>query len=83
MKIMRSNYDKARRCPNWSGPAMRGGSGDCPGGMLARWHEYRHPQWHIMRCPKCGTVVLPNVLRVLDPAWWSFHWYMHRKYGSN
>lgn len=72
MRIMRSNYDKARRCPNWSGPAFKASDDGCPGGMLNGWYELKHPQWHFMKCEKCGTWVLPNVLRNLDPSWWKW-----------
>jgi hypothetical protein len=69
-KVMRSNYDKAWRCPDWSGPAFRGGKGDCPGGSFGRrWSWTDHPEWRLMRCTKCGTYVLPNVLKWLDPSW--------------
>lgn len=77
MKIMRSNYDKKHRCPNWSGPAFKGGVGDCPGGSLSRQMygtlgEKRHAEWKFFVCYQCGTIVLPNILRNLDPSWWKF-----------
>lgn len=77
MKIMRSNYDKMHRCPNWSGPAFKGGDGDCPGGSLSSQMypadgRNTHPRWRFYTCYQCGTVVLPNVLRNLDPTWWAW-----------
>lgn len=77
MKIMRSNYDKKHRCPNWSGPALKGSGGDCPGGSLARqmygtMGEKKHAEWKFFVCYQCGTIVLPNVLKNLDPSWWRY-----------
>jgi hypothetical protein len=72
MKIMRSNYDKAWRCPNWSGPGLRGGGGPCPGGSLARRWSYGRPWLRVFRCEKCGTYILPNALKWADPSWLKF-----------
>lgn len=76
VKIMRSNYDKMHRCPNGSGPAFKGWTGDCPGSLSRQMYPADgrdiHPRWKFFVCYQCGTIVLPNVLRNLDPAWWKF-----------
>lgn len=82
MKIMRSNYDKFHRCPNWSGPAFKAGNGDCPGGSLAPQMygvdgKRKAPLWRFHQCASCGTVVLPAVLRNFDPSWWK--WKLFRR----
>lgn len=79
MKIMRSNYDKVRRCPGWSGPAWKASEEICPGGMLIDWYEYPYKvaQWRFMKCERCGTIVLPNVLKWLDYTWWQ--WMIERR----
>lgn len=75
MKIMRSNYDKPHRCPDWSGPAMKNGTGDCPGGSLSvqmygKDGKRKGAFWRFHKCTKCGTIVLPFILRKLDPSWY-------------
>ena len=79
VKIRRSNYDKPWRCPDWSGPAWKSRDGSCPGGMLP-WQEHRLPEWRFFRCADCGTVVLPNVLKWLDPSWLRF--VVERQFGA-
>lgn len=85
MKIMRSNYDKKHRCPDWSGPAFKGGTGDCPGGSLSR-QMYGHDggkkyvDWKFYVCYQCGTIVLPPILRHVDPSW--IKWRMERRVAN-
>jgi len=77
MKIMRVNYDKPHRCPTWSGPGWSGGKGECAGGSFARvfheeeYHQRKRPEWRFHTCESCGVVVLPEVLKNLDPTWWT------------
>jgi hypothetical protein len=82
LRVMRSNYDKAWRCPQWSGPALRVGGGDCPSGSFAQaWSTKRHPEWRMLQCQKCGTWALPNVLKWLDPSWLrSWAWWRIREW---
>lgn len=79
MKIMRSNYDKAHRCPAATGPAFKYNKVDtCDGGSLSQqfyeeeyWHN-KKPEWRFHKCRTCGTVVLPSNFRNFDPVWWKF-----------
>lgn len=79
MKIMRSNYDKAHRCPGWSGPALKDIEPSiCDGGSFAQtfgneryWHNV-DPYWRFHKCRTCGTLVLPSNFRYFDPVWWKF-----------
>ena len=72
MKIMRPNYDKAWRCPDWSGPALKGGKGDCPGGSTASMWGSDYDLWKVFVCRSCGTIILPSHIRKLDPTWWKY-----------
>ena len=65
-------YDKAHRCPAWSGPAMRNGPDDdrCPSGRIVINYDDRMWRWKTHRCTSCDVVVLPDVIRDLDPVWW-------------
>lgn len=71
-RVVRPNYDKQHRCPAWSGPAWRTSPDDgvCPGGYIT--FDYDDPRWRWKphQCAACGTVVLPDVVRLLDPNWW-------------
>lgn len=75
MRIMRPNYDKSRRCPVWSGPAMRWGYDHlrdvCPSGSV-RWEEKQLQYWTpAARCNTCGTWVLsPMVSKLSIPFQW-------------
>lgn len=70
MKIMRSNYDKPHRCPTWSGPAWKGGDGDCASGSFASYmYEQRLWQWRFHKCSECGVIVLPVITKWVDPSW--------------
>lgn len=79
MKIMRSNYDKAHRCPASSGPAFKYNKVDtCNGGSFAKefyieqyWYN-KNPYWRFHKCRTCGTVVLPSNFRYFDPVWWKY-----------
>lgn len=73
VRISRPCYDKMHRCPGWAGggnhyaKAVR-----CDGGYL---NCYRDPrgrwwQWKTNRCPKCGLLVLPYMIRYVDPTNW-------------
>ena len=75
-KIMRVNYDKPHRCPTWSGPGWKGGKGECESGSFSRvfyeeeYYQNKKPEWRFHTCESCGVVVLPEVLKNLDPTWW-------------
>lgn len=54
---------------------MKGGNGDCPGASLARQMygedgNRKAPHWRFHKCKECGTIVLPFILRKVDPTWW-------------
>ena len=86
-RVMRSNYDKPQRCPDWSGPALKLGDGDCPGGSRASLGDGmgKWDHWTMWRCPECGVHVLPFILRKLDPTYYiaNLIWRvgMARRYG--
>ena len=79
MAVMMPNYDKPWRCPDWSGPRWKGGTGDCPGGSTARWWGEPGAEWRVHTCPECGTRILPYALRLLDPSYyWGLKWWQVR-----
>jgi hypothetical protein len=73
---MRSDYNKPHRCPAWSGPAWiaKDTRTTCPSGSVGYRYELRAWKWRPARCPKCGTVSLPYVLRWLDWRTWQLEW---------
>lgn len=75
MKIRRTNYDKAHRCPEQSGPGWRGRPEDsiCKNGSLSGTMHYKWLwQFRFNRCPECNTLVLPVAARWLDPTWYKW-----------
>lgn len=80
IRLSRPCYDKPHRCPGWAGGGVRsarvyrctsdnGGGGSLRGGYyyergLLPWSlrfSYHRP---------CRTLVLPYVVRHVDPGWW-------------
>lgn len=86
MRLSRLNYDKAHRCPGWSGAAFKGNRRElCPGAGYVTahrpWDKDRdgdegypgHPaesQWMFAYCNKCDVMCWPYATRWLDPGWW-------------
>lgn len=81
-RLMRTNYDKAHRRPAWSGPAMKAGPqyDSCPSGRIVIDYDDRLWRWKTHRCTSCDVIVLPDVIRNLDPAWW--RWALHRRWSD-
>jgi hypothetical protein len=77
MRISRPDYDKAHRCPGWSGGGMTRYATvrRCDGGYLhgdiyaGRWWRFR-----MNRCDTCDLLVLPYVVRYLDWRTWFLRW---------
>lgn len=73
MRVCRLNYDKAHRCPTWSGPAWKAGSHEgCNGSFASFMYERRAWAWRFTRCPQCRVLCLPYVTRRLDWTWWQW-----------
>lgn len=69
-RVSRPCYDKVRRCPGWAGGGERYARVQtCDGGMLP-WEIYyrRLWKWRTNRCPWCGLLVLPYMIRYVDPG---------------
>lgn len=83
MKIMLTNSDKPWRCPAWSGSLMKNGpdSSICDGGSTAvyysdhssDWKYLYKPHWVVIKCPTCGTYILPHKLSRLAPSEWAYN----------
>lgn len=71
IRISRPCYDKWWRCPGWAGGGMRYAKVDrCDGGSLVTreaWPVRR--KWRFHRCSTCKVIVLPSVIRWVDPTW--------------
>jgi hypothetical protein len=77
MRISRPCYDKHWRCPGWAGGGWRYARVDrCDGGSLARVinYESRWWRWRAHRCPVCGVLVLPIVIRYVDWSYYGWWW---------
>lgn len=76
MRFSRPCYNKHARCPGSAGGGTRSAKVDrCPaGGSLARVinYESRWWRWRCHRCPKCGVIVLPVMVRWLDWRFWGW-----------
>ena len=72
--ISRPNYDKPWRCPIWSGPGLLNAAHPrkCDGGSTASQWDKPLASWRFHRCPKCGCIILPYVIRHVDPQWWLY-----------
>lgn len=88
MRLSRTCYDKAHRCPGWAGGGTKGASVyRCKNGSI-RTGEIRieveggrrvvyggHPaenKWQFGRCTDCDVVTWPVITRWLDPGWWGW-----------
>lgn len=78
--ISRPCYDKPRRCPGWAGGGWKSAknnmchSTDVQSGYLN--HNYEgHWKWKTHKCPNCGVMVLPYVIRWTSMRTW---WYSFR-----
>lgn len=69
----RPDYDKPHRCPGWAGGGMRyARKVRCDGGHVHIDYDRRGWQWRTHRCCLCGLLVLPYVIRWIDPRWLSY-----------
>ena len=74
-RVSRPCYDKFHRCPGWAGGGMRFARVETcrdgyvrlydEDGMLPLW------KWRLAVCdnPDCTVLVLPYLVRWVDPAW--------------
>jgi hypothetical protein len=66
------------RCPGWAGGGMRYAKVDrCDNGRLRdpkREHIYegRSWRWRFNRCDTCDVLVLPYMIRYVDPRWLAY-----------
>lgn len=88
MRFSRSNYDKAHRCPGWSGGGwISAEQRRCPSGYITYgitraemehiidghwWAKYPRA-YHFGQCTMCDVVVWPLFTRWLDPTWLKWH----------
>lgn len=82
MRLSRPCYDKPHRCPGWAGGGMHSArvyrctAEVAPGGgtSLRAGYYYEHGllPWSLRFSyhRPCRTLVLPYVVRWLDPGWW-------------
>jgi hypothetical protein len=75
-RISRPCYDKYHRCPGWIGGGMRWAKVDrCPDvGYITTYTEDRMKRlwkWRVHRCTKCDVIVLPYMIRYIDPTWYA------------
>lgn len=69
-QISRPNYDKRHRCPGWSGGGWVSARYDqCDNGYIKIDYDSRWWPWRFHRCTRCTVLVLPDVVRWLDPTW--------------
>jgi hypothetical protein len=73
MRVSRPCYDKMHRCPGWAGGGTRFAKMNrCEGGSLTGVYDRRAWKWRPIRCPECGVLVLPYVVRWADWRWWGW-----------
>lgn len=92
MRLSRTCYDKAHRCPGWAGGGIHSAKvSRCPSGSIrtrdmrigeedGRRVVYgRYPsedKWRFGHCTDCDVVTWPVITRWLDPGW--LRWQMRR-----
>lgn len=81
MRISRPCYDKMHRCPGWAGGGMRyAKKRRCYNGRLP-WTIYDGWlwRWRTNRCTACGMLVLPYMIRYVDPYfyWSKTRWHLN------
>lgn len=81
MRISRPCYDKFQRCPGWAGGGMKHAKKyRCENGSMAPFggvyykadgtlRGKRWRLWRFNKCPKCGVIVLPYMIRWIDPGY--------------
>jgi len=82
VRLSRPCYDKMHRCPGWAGGGLRSAKVDhCDDGRLVGGREgtlYEGMFWRLRfnRCDTCDVLVLPYVVRYVDPRWliWQLRW---------
>lgn len=72
MKISRPCYNKMHQCPGWAGGGMKFAEVTrCDSGSLGdELYDKRLWKWRTNRCGTCGLLVLPCMVRWVDPGWW-------------
>lgn len=71
--ISRPCYDKYRRCPGWAGGGWKYPQNQLchtdynSSGYLDVDYEDRWWKWKTHKCPNCGVVVLPYMVRYTSP----------------
>lgn len=74
MRIMRSDYNKAHRCPSWSGPGWvwRKNYG-CENGYIKSraWGKWYAP-FEFARCSECDVITLPLFLQWFEWRTWQY-----------
>ena len=80
MRLSRPCYDKPHRCPGWAGGGARSArvyrcTSENGGGeslRAGRYYERGLLPWFLRFSyhRPCRTLVLPYVVRHLDPGWW-------------
>lgn len=86
MRISRPCYDKMHRCPGWAGGGFLAAKVErCAGGRVGGddYSSGRFWRWRFNRCSDCPVLVLPYVVRWLDPRWLSYAvggWRRNRRY---
>jgi len=93
-RLSRPCYDKWWRCPGWAGGGMKyAKQSRCPSGSIGNtctaWVDGRSGwrwKWHFHRCPECRIVVLPWLVRYVDPTWWrsaAVFWWRYQRPGAS
>lgn len=74
LNVSRPCYDKPHRCPGWAGGGMRYAEVDlcAHGGSLDGMYDKRAYRRRTNRCPECGVLVLPIMVRYLDWRWYAY-----------
>lgn len=83
MRLSRPCYDKYHRCPGWAGGGNHFPKTDkhkCDGYVNWSWvpddsedggHRPKLFKWRFNKCNKCDVIVLPYMIRKVDPTNWA------------
>jgi hypothetical protein len=73
-RISRPCYNKSHRCPGWAGGGIHRAKVDrCPSGGYINAYGERAWKWRFHTCQICDVLVLPYMVRWIDPAY-IWHW---------